>query len=111
MTVLGSRAATRAEAACFDRLARLVAAQIEGLAPPAAASVPAAGGLSPREEALLSGYTPAERARIAAVLDRLPDEATAAALALRRYSAPPAASLVAARSGQPLRDRSVGLFG
>ncbi len=73
------RRATHAETAVLDRLTRLVAVAIEGLAPPAERRPPAEPGLTPEEYSALEAFSDKERERIGAILDRLPPATIVAA--------------------------------
>ena len=97
------RSATLAETAVLDRLTRLVAVAIEGLAPPAERRPPAEPGLTPHEHSALEAFSDKERQRIGAILDRLPAAAIAADLASRSVLPPGTAILAAAARGKPLR--------
>ena len=100
---MSARKATMAETAVLDRLTRLVALAIEGLALPAERKPPAEPGLTPHEHAALEAFSDKERKTIGAILDRLPPAAIAADLASRSVPPPGTAILAAAARGKPLR--------
>jgi len=103
---MSARKATAAETAVLDRLTRLVAVAIEGLAPPAERTPPATPGLTPDEHSALSAFSERERALLGAILDRLPSGTIVPDLASRSVPVPGTKILDGHERRKQLRARS-----